>query len=684
MGNIYDIIVRLVAQGAAQFGGQMDTAAKGADHIADETERAAKNTEELEKALADVGNNDALKNVGDDAEKAAEGTGKATEQANGLSDKLEKIRNVGATMTLIGGSGLAISQAFINAHKEGDGLEARLESILKTQGRLGDLEGINNVVGDVTSMGHFDDDDSIREAALHLASFSVQTQDLEKLIPRVARQVRTGFGDMASVADGMGKAYSNLDLAPLARSGLVFTDAEKAALDYAKSLGEVQGRAAFVDIVTQAVDRNTVELGDSLTETEMAANDLANAMDGAMTNMGQGAGAAQAQVNNVLASVVNLCNSAPALESAAGYLGYFGSFGLTAVGSLLTVTSQLGMTAMAAKSMGITSVASFRAMAASGVSAFMEMGASALAAAPAIWAALAPMLPVALALAAGILLVVGALYLLSGAKGALDEASEKEAQTEDKQREFFDKQQERLRSGKTSRFVKAGETFEQYKERMGTGLENEEWGATKKKPESAVDPENLLKMQEQLNSQKLASPASAPPMPTPQAMPTMPTVPAAPPAAPAAAPAKASQPAGPDIMAMMTAQIATGAGLATGTSAPTDPRAATVQEAIDKGAKILPDGSLHVPNGVLNDQTDEDNLYDELLRRQKAGKKTTSAKSALKASSQGKSKSTSAVLDVLLGNDVQQEGDGGYLINFHADPVKIPATGLGASRGRIR
>ena len=497
-----DVIIRLIAEGVARSETDINRVGGAVENLGQSAAGAAAPVADLEGSLGGV--NDAAGAAGpavDDAAGSVEDLGDAADDTStstgGLVDALEKTRNAGLVMAGIGAGGLAITQGFIDASVEGDGLEKKLESILTAQGRINDLDGINDAIGDVTAQGHFDDDDGLRDASIHLASFSVESEHLAELLPRVARQVRTGFGDLTSVADGLGKAYSNLDLAPLARSGLIFTDAEKAAVEYAKGLDEAAGRAAFMAVVTKAIDRNTVSLEDSLTDAEAAANDLANAMDGAMTTMGAGAGEAQSHVNSVLASIISVVNEAPALQYAAGYLGYFGSFALTAVGGLLSVGSQIGLTIISMQGLGIT---------ASGV--WTSFTAGAVAAGTATWAALAPLLPLILAIGAAALVTTAAIYYLSGAKQAMDQAAADKVKGDEADRQYYEI--DKAAAAKKGKQFDA--SYEDWAKRTGRGAENSD------DSEAMAPPPDLSGLEKQIanigNGQGMAPPMPAMPSPT--------------------------------------------------------------------------------------------------------------------------------------------------------------------------
>ena len=386
-----DFAINIVATGAAAAAAEIRRVPRAAEDASRAVERTGESAEDTARRLEGMG--DAGRAGLGEVENAADGAGGALEDtsqsAATLTDNLGRVRNAGLAMAAIGAVGMTIANNFIQVAEEGEAVEARLKSLLEAQGRLQDMDSINAVVQDVTIKGHFDDDDSIRDAAVHMASFGVETEHINTLLPRAAQQARTMGIEVAGVADGLGKAYSDMNLAPLKRSGLAFTETEIAAVKAAKGVSDVAGRMKFMEVVTAAVDRNTVSLENSLTDTQAAANDAARAMDDAMTSAGTGAAAAKAHVDTLIASVLGVGNASSGVLEGAGYFGYFGSMALAAGGSVLAVGAQIGMLTLAFPGLGVSALAAFTTMKAAAASTipFLVGVASALAVPFAILAA---------------------------------------------------------------------------------------------------------------------------------------------------------------------------------------------------------------------------------------------------------------------------------------------------------
>lgn len=270
------------------------------------------------------------------------------EKVEGLNRSAETIRNFGLGLGAAGIGGLMLSKNLIRVSEEGRAVEARLESILKQQGRLNDMEGINKSVGDIAVKGHFADDDEIRDAAVKLASFNAQTKDMGTLMEWSARQARTMGTDIGGVAEQLGKVYgTGAGVAGLKRSGVTIDQKDIDAIEAAYKMSKEMGQQKFMDIIGPAIVNNTVALADSLTATEAAANDAKRAMDDFQTAAGKGAANAQKSIDNLGTSVLGLVSSNPKLAEAAGLVGTFGAYGLTAAGGLATFVGGIGQAYLA-------------------------------------------------------------------------------------------------------------------------------------------------------------------------------------------------------------------------------------------------------------------------------------------------------------------------------------------------
>jgi hypothetical protein len=337
MANPLDIVIRLFAKGG-------DDVARDFDNVADAGER-----------------------MGDSLEKSV-----------GRLEKIqafEGIANAGARLADAGRSVQAFSDSMIQASADDRAITQRLESILKAQKRVQDMAKIETEVGRIAVEGHFDDDDSIKEAGVLLASFSVKTEHMGQMMEMAGRQSRTAGKSIQSVGEQLGKAYSTGNIAMLAKSGLTLGKQEIAAVKAAYGVSKLAGQMKFMEIVGKAVRGNTVSLNDSLTETEKRANDATRAWDGVVTAFGKGGAEAQATTQNIVGSIGKILDTSPGLVQAAGYWTHFGGQAATAGGSVLEVAGNIGSATVGMKSLGITSSLTFTTMKAGAASVAIAVAA---------------------------------------------------------------------------------------------------------------------------------------------------------------------------------------------------------------------------------------------------------------------------------------------------------------------
>ena len=525
--------IRIVIQSAVDSSVASDIArVSGAvERIGDSSAEATGAVENLDAALGSAGDNDGLNSVASSARDATDGINAAANSADALKGKLEGARDQGMKLAAIGGVGVALLGTFANISAGAQDAEMRLDSILQAQNRMGEKTAILETVQRVTVEGGFDPEQAkeLSLAAARMASAEIPLDHIKKMLDLVGRGARSTGEEISSLSDVLREGYQNKDMGALQDFNIETKEMQQNSVDAARAISETAGATQFLDFAMEEANKKFGDLKSNTSDLTSASSRLERAGTDAMVNIGAGAAVAQASTLNLTASVLELVNASPELESAAGYLGYFVSGGAAAVGGLMTVGSQIGLTILSLQSMGITSVASFGAMASAAWASFTTMAAGALTAAPAIWAAMAPLLPLILAIAAAALVTVGALYLLSGAKAAQDQAASDEAQAGEADKEFFEKQTARRKAGKTSH-VKAGESFADWQKRMGRGDEFSEDAAADNDPSAAIA--HLTKQAASISPTGGGAPV-APVMPSPPAM-------AAPVVAPPVAPTRAA------------------------------------------------------------------------------------------------------------------------------------------------
>lgn len=423
------LVLKLIAQDeASRVVRSLESNVRSLDGTLDD---AADEARELDAALQGI-DGAPLRDIERDAQGAGEGFDVAAINAAALTERLSNISETGARLANVGAQGMAMADGFIAAAREGRGIEQRLESILDAQGRIADMPSIDEAVGDITKRGSFADDDEIRNSAILLASFNVETRDMAQLMELGARQARTMGMSIDSVATGLGKAYSTGNIAALKRTGVVLSEAEIAAVKAAYAMDENAGRMAFMAAVAKGVGDNTVRLENSLTEQQKAANDAARAWDDFATSAGTGAENARAQIDNLGLSVLSLVGQNPQLAEGAGYLLAWGSMGAQGLGTLMQFTAD---TVIALQGLsGITKLqtaATWASATASAVQAKAVAAAGAASAAAGGAAGVGAAGFLALATAIGLALIAIAGFVVAW-KGAQDASSMSDTALEEK------------------------------------------------------------------------------------------------------------------------------------------------------------------------------------------------------------------------------------------------------------
>ena len=267
--------------------------------------------------------------------------GEAKVESEELSEGLDAITKAGAGLAVAGAGGLVLSKSLIAIAEEGAGAEARLEAVLKQQGRLNDLAAINASIDDVATRGHFDDDDGLRQAVVLMGNWEVKTQNMAPLLEAAGRQAQTTGQAVEELANSFGKAVATGNHEGLKRSAVAFSESELAALEAAKAVGGLTYEMTLTNAIVAAVGRTTGALGESLTEAEKAANDLARTADDLMTNIGKGSSKAQMEVNQLTLRVLGLADGTEEAQQKAGYLLTWGSYAATATGGLIAMGSEI-------------------------------------------------------------------------------------------------------------------------------------------------------------------------------------------------------------------------------------------------------------------------------------------------------------------------------------------------------
>lgn len=409
---------------------------------------------------------DALKGVGDDAgkmaddvkgagEKTGAGLDGATSKAEQLKGGLESVRTAGLALAAAGVGAIALGNSLGDAFIEADRLNGKMQSLLAGKGLSAASDEIKKLGGDIAALTGGDDDQVATAIASAIASGRVQ---------------------------GL-KEY-----------GIVISDTGKAAIKAAKDVSEQAGAQETLNQVMLAGGAAVATLRGTLSDATIQTGEFQVRWGNTEEAIGAGSARARAAIlGGLVGPLMMAIEQNPGLGDTAGALLYIGGAAATGIGSVVAFASQIALTSMA-----------FPGLMASGVTAFTAIRTAALVTAPAMWAAFAPLIPLILAIAAAALIATAAIYVLSGAQKAIDDAKKDGAQADAADKEFYDKQVVRRDAGKKS-YVNAGESYEAYRKRVGRGAENSE------DPTAAADPTaQIADIQRQMSG--VSAPGAAPPM----------------------------------------------------------------------------------------------------------------------------------------------------------------------------
>ena len=325
----YDIAIKLAISGVPEVAGGFNKVAAagsaanaGLANVASASKQSAgaltgatQSAGALSSGLQQVATSSSgLNTLSSNSTAAASAMETATQRADEFhasAQNFDKMKGYGAGMMAAGAGVLYLASTWQQATRDGYGLSQRLEDLMDKQGRVDEMGDVEKTVKMVAEKGHFDAENPVREAAIHLASFSMKTDAIETMLPLAARQARTmtrgGHAmDVNSVADMLGKGYNDTSLSVLKRSGITVDDSEQSKIDkIKKEQGVDAAREAWVGIVAKAIDQNTVSLEKSLTVGEQKANDAARAKDNLNAELGKGVEEASAVFNETMAGVYN-------------------------------------------------------------------------------------------------------------------------------------------------------------------------------------------------------------------------------------------------------------------------------------------------------------------------------------------------------------------------------------------
>lgn len=271
--------------------------------------------------------------------RSATSLGLSEKAAQSLSDRLGTVRNAAAGIAIAGVAAGALAEHLTSSFLEADRLGGRLESLLKGK-------GLEDGIGKVKALGN------------EIAGL-------------------TG-GDDDAVAAAIAGAVASGRTAALREYGITIDAAGQAAI------------AAAGKISIQAKSQET--LNQVLRAGEAAVKNLKDGMDASTASLGEmgvrwgnleegfGKGAARVKASlyeGVISPIFDLLEASPGLQETAGGIISIGAAGLSAAGSIVGFTAQLGQSYLALRALQAARIANTTAAGAGAVAQTAEASAQA-------------------------------------------------------------------------------------------------------------------------------------------------------------------------------------------------------------------------------------------------------------------------------------------------------------------
>jgi hypothetical protein len=363
----------------------------------------------------------------------------ARSKTENLTRSVEAFRNGAAAFTAVSAGVALFANHLSDSFLEADRLGGKLESMLSGKGLSAGIEQVKQLGNEIAGLTGGDDDQIATAIAGAIASGRLN-----------------GLREYGIVVSAEGQAA-------IEAAGKI---SEQAKAQETLNQVLIAGGAA-AGVLRAGMDESTIALGEFNVR-------WGNLEEG----IGQGAAKAKAAIlGGLFEPLMRLAEANPGLQDTIGYILYIGGSAGSVIGSVLTLGSQAALTAMSLKTMGITGVGSFAAI-----------RTGAIAAGAATWAAIAPLLPLILAIAAGVALVVGGLYLWI--KADLDKAAADKKLGDEADRKSYDLANDPKNKNRTAADPRVGESFEEWKTRTGRGAEDSEFDA-----ENGTDPHEKAAME---------------------------------------------------------------------------------------------------------------------------------------------------------------------------------------------
>jgi hypothetical protein len=294
----------------------------GAENAKSDFTSVADSAKKVDSELSKVGDNGGLEKAGG--------------AAKTLGDKLETVRNVGVGLAAVGAVGLVIANGFTQAALEADALGSKMAALL-------DGAGISEAT------------DQVKALADQLAI--------------------AGEGDNDEIAKNIAEAVASGRITMLKQYGIVLSDTAKESIKAAAATSEHAGKMELMNQVMLAGGEAVKILRANSSQAALSLAEMDHRMAELSEGIGLGTSKAKAQLyEGILSPILSIVEASPGLQSTSGYVLAVGGAGLSAAGSILGLTAQVGMTMAAFPGMGAAGVLSLNAITVSAIPAAAAVG----------------------------------------------------------------------------------------------------------------------------------------------------------------------------------------------------------------------------------------------------------------------------------------------------------------------
>lgn len=264
--------------------------------------------------------------------------------AGGVESRLAKMEKVGNGLTIGGaaitGASLATRNYIKSAIELGnyaDNTALKLKQMLEVRGQGSAFEDLTALAGEM-QRATGNSDETFKEASVHLLSFGLNAKQIRDIMPGISGQALTLGSSIDSVADSFGRAFASGKIGGLTRSGVVLSQADKDAIDYAKSVSEAAGQQEIFNRVLQSYNKYALKAGQGITEAARAQNYFNQVKGDAEERFGSGAAGAQTKMYQEGAKLLDALNTKPKLLEMAGAVATYGSALGSVAGPIATAT----------------------------------------------------------------------------------------------------------------------------------------------------------------------------------------------------------------------------------------------------------------------------------------------------------------------------------------------------------